>query len=258
MINFNGAFIKLVLEEIGIVRKLNNLIMSCITFVHYKVILNGELTESFHPSYGIRQGDPLSPYIFVFCMEKLSHIINQKLSKGNWKTMKVSMGRQTISHLLFAYDLILFGSATNHQAEVMKNFLDKFCDLSGEQISFSKSRVFCFNNISDNKAEVLATKCGYPVTNNLGKYLGVTLIHNRITKATYKGILEKSKKGLLLGKVLLFLLLVEVSLSKLLPQLFLFTLCNPSNFPLSCVLALTNLVETFSEVALLIKGRSIW
>ncbi|KAK2662565.1 hypothetical protein Ddye_001139 [Dipteronia dyeriana] len=82
----------------------------------------------------------------------------------------------------------------------MKNCLDTFCDPSGEQISFSKSRVFCSNNISDNKAKVLATKCGSPMTNNLGKYLGVPLIHNRITKATYKDILEKSEKRLVSWK----------------------------------------------------------
>ena len=59
-----------------------DLIMWCITSVQYKVVLNGELTKAFTPSCDIRQSDPLSPYIFVLYMEKLSHLINQKLNLG--------------------------------------------------------------------------------------------------------------------------------------------------------------------------------
>ncbi|KAK2664916.1 hypothetical protein Ddye_003490 [Dipteronia dyeriana] len=81
-----------VLDEVGIVGRLNNLIMSCVSSVQYKVILNGELSDRFNPRSGIRQGDPLSPYIFVLCMEKLSHIINPKLMEGDWTPVKVSRG----------------------------------------------------------------------------------------------------------------------------------------------------------------------
>ncbi|KAK3185164.1 hypothetical protein Dsin_032450 [Dipteronia sinensis] len=95
------GFIKQVLEEFGITGKMNNLIMSCITNVQYKVIVNGELSESFTPKCGIRQADPLSPYIFVLCMEKLSHIISQKLSEGTWKPVRISRRGPAISHLFF-------------------------------------------------------------------------------------------------------------------------------------------------------------
>ncbi|KAL5831019.1 hypothetical protein ACOSQ4_016373 [Xanthoceras sorbifolium] len=73
------GFIREVLTEIGIEGKILELIMFCVTSVEYKVVLNGELSEAFKPSCGIRQGDPLSPYIFVLCMEKLSHLIEQKV-----------------------------------------------------------------------------------------------------------------------------------------------------------------------------------
>ncbi|KAK3193217.1 hypothetical protein Dsin_024527 [Dipteronia sinensis] len=140
-----------VLEEVGIVGRLNNLIMSCVSSAQYKVILNGELTESFHPRSGIRQGDHLSPYIFVLCMEKLSHIINQKLAEGAWKTVKVSRRGRGISHLFFTDDLILFGQASVDQVETIRECLDTFCDLWA---------------------------------------------NSRITKSTYKDILEKSQKRL--------------------------------------------------------------
>ena len=88
--------------------------MSCVTNVSYNVVVNGELTESFTPKCGIRQGDPLSLYIFVLCMEKLSHIIQQKLFDKAWSPIKISKGGPDISHLFFADDLILFGKA-HHQ-----------------------------------------------------------------------------------------------------------------------------------------------
>ncbi|KAK3219643.1 hypothetical protein Dsin_013613 [Dipteronia sinensis] len=114
------GFIKAVLDDVGIEGKINKLIMRYVSSFQYKVILNGEVSDNFRPKSGIRQGDPLSPYIFVLCMEKLSHTINQKFVKGSWKPVKISRG-PAISHIFFADDLILFGQASLQQAEVMKD-----------------------------------------------------------------------------------------------------------------------------------------
>ncbi|KAK0582485.1 hypothetical protein LWI29_026126 [Acer saccharum] len=75
-------FIKQVLEEVGVVGKLNDLIMSCITNVQYKVIVNGELSENFSPNYGIRQGDPLLPISLCYVWRSypiLSHRKHQNI-----------------------------------------------------------------------------------------------------------------------------------------------------------------------------------
>ena len=120
------------MEEVGIEGRLNDLMMSCISEVNYKVVVNGELSESFVPKCGIRQGDPLSPYIFVLCMENLSHVINQKLIEKSWIPVKISKGGPDIFHLFFVDDLILFGKATLQQAQIMRECLDTFCDISGQ------------------------------------------------------------------------------------------------------------------------------
>ena len=184
------------LEEVGIVGALNNLFVSCITNVTYRVIVNGEMSEVFRPQCGIRQGDPLSPYIFVLCMEKLSHIIHQKLHDGVWKPVKTSRGGPDIYHLFFADDLILFGKASLQQAIVMREALDLFCDLSGQQVSFPKSRIHCSRNVNGILAKKLEDVCGSPITQNLGNYLGVPLIHGRITRDTYNDIIVKTQKRL--------------------------------------------------------------
>ncbi|KAK3212866.1 hypothetical protein Dsin_017572 [Dipteronia sinensis] len=170
--------------------------MNYVSSVQFKVILNGETSDNCRAKSGIRQGDPLSPYLFVLCMEKMSHIIHHKLTEGIWKPVKISRNGPAISHLFFADDLILFGQDSVQQAQLMKDCIDMFCDISGQQVSFPKSRVLCSNNVSNGFAKTLAEIYGSPVTKNLGKYHGVPLIHCRITKDTYKEILEKTQSRL--------------------------------------------------------------
>lgn len=54
-----------------LVRRFSDLILHCISTSRMRVLWNGEALEEFHPSRGIRQGDPLSLYLFVLCIEKL-------------------------------------------------------------------------------------------------------------------------------------------------------------------------------------------
>ncbi|KAK3204388.1 hypothetical protein Dsin_018434 [Dipteronia sinensis] len=123
--------------------------------------------------------------------------VKEKLGFMAWKIdLATAYGGPKVSDLFFTDDFILFGHASEHQASITRNCLDSFYDLSGEHVSFSNSRVFCSNNISDAKAKELGDLCGSPITKNLGNYLGVPLIHGRITKNTYNHILEKSQKRL--------------------------------------------------------------
>ncbi|KAK2641914.1 hypothetical protein Ddye_023677 [Dipteronia dyeriana] len=103
---------------------------------------------------------------------------------GVWKHVKVSIRGPVISHLFFIDYLILFGNAYLSQAKVMKECLDSFCWLSGQEVSFPKSRVFYSKNISNFNARFFTSACGSPITMNFGNYLGNPLIHD------YKEILD--------------------------------------------------------------------
>jgi len=104
-------FLRLTLTDFGFPLSIINLIVSCITSPSFSFNWNGERLNSFKPKRGLRQGDPLSPYLFVLCMEKLSLMIHHEVSTNIWKPVKISRDGPCFSHLLFADDCLLFTKA---------------------------------------------------------------------------------------------------------------------------------------------------
>ncbi|CAL9022282.1 unnamed protein product [Prunus brigantina] len=151
-----------------------NGIYVCVSSLTYHICVNGELIESFTPRKGIRQGDPLSLYLFVLCIEKLSHIIVDVVGKHKWKFVKSSQYGHTVSRLFFADDLILFAEASPdrvvtspYQARLMKQCLELFCKVSGQIVNFEKSAIYCSPNTCKDMATDISHICGSPLTDNL-------------------------------------------------------------------------------------------
>lgn len=124
-----------------------NVIMDCITTPSLQVLWNGEPTESFIPSRGIRQGDPFSPYLFVMCMERLYQTIEENIINKKWKPIYASRNGPMLSNLFFADAIVLFAEASEEQAYVIHDCLTRFCSASSQKISLPKSRVFFSRNV---------------------------------------------------------------------------------------------------------------
>lgn len=88
--------------------KLIKVIMSYVSSANNSILFNGGTLEAFAISRGIRQGDSLSPYLFIPRMEYLGYLIYKECAEGNWTPMKASRLNVGVSHLFFANDLILF------------------------------------------------------------------------------------------------------------------------------------------------------
>lgn len=89
------------MKRMGFCEKWVTLVMECVTTVRYSIAHGGEVFGDIIPSRGIRQGDPLSPYLFILCAEGLSALI-RKYEKEKWlRGCKVARGAPVISHMLF-------------------------------------------------------------------------------------------------------------------------------------------------------------
>jgi hypothetical protein len=99
---------------------------------------NGVLSHSFSPSRGLRQGDPLSAYLFLLVADGLSTLLKHKESLGLFEGVKVCRRASSVSHLLFADDSLLFFRATVEQAQVVRGVLGTFERCLGQPLSPSK------------------------------------------------------------------------------------------------------------------------
>ena len=100
-----------------------DLIMLCDSTVSYKVLRNGAEVGPIIPSRGLRQGDPLSLYLFIICAEGLSSLICNQERAGFLHGIKVARSAPSISHLFFADDCLLFFKANLNEARIIKSLL---------------------------------------------------------------------------------------------------------------------------------------
>ncbi|GLT49358.1 hypothetical protein SLA2020_229210 [Shorea laevis] len=185
------TFLREVLIDFNLPEPLVRLIMFSVTSLQLSIIWNGEELPYFQPQRGLRQGDPLSPYLFIMVMEKFSHMIMSRLHENQWAPFKLSRGGLALSHLFFADDLMLFGTASTTQIDTIMACLDEFAERLGLEINLKKSKLFVSPNIQGQLANSFSSACGIPLTNDLGIYLGVPIIHGRFKASSYKYILEK-------------------------------------------------------------------
>ena len=189
-------FIRNTLEEMNFPIRMVEVIMECITSPTMRVLWNGEPSEVFQPSRGIRQGDPLSPYLFVLCMERFNQVIEEAIIQGHWKPIYASRGGPKLSNLFFADDIILFAEASSSQAQIIQDCLNRFCSASGQKVSLPKSRVYFSKNVSTADRENICAQLGMEVTEDLGTYLGMPTLTSRVTKETYGHLCEKMDRRL--------------------------------------------------------------
>ena len=172
-----------------------SLIMSYVTTSSISVLDNGGALEPFLPSKGIRQTDPLSPYLFILCKEVLGVLITKKCDAKLWDLISASKGGLAFSHLFFANDLILFVKADRKNCVAIRDALDSLCSLSGQKVSNAKSRAFFSPNVSAESRAELCEILGFRSTPSLGKYLGFPIKHSSMHQ-DFGFIIEQVQKRL--------------------------------------------------------------
>jgi hypothetical protein len=166
-------YLRGIMLKLGFHHLFVNLIMSCVTSVSFSIKINGFFTEAFRPTRGIRQGDPISPYLFLLCSEGLSCMLKATgpvhLSRG----VRVGVHSPWISHLLFADDCIVFSEASQGGASRLMEILLKYNRGSGQLINREKSAIFFSKNCQQDMKEVVCQELDIHKEALAEKYLGL-------------------------------------------------------------------------------------
>jgi hypothetical protein len=184
------------LHKLGFAGQWISWIMSCVKTVTYSVRLNGELLETFTPTRGLRQGDPLSPYLFLFVAEGLSRLLQREIDAGQIKELKVCRRSPGISHLLFADDSLLFFEASADQANKVKTVLNSYEAATGQLLSPGKCSLLLGNRCSNETGQMVAAILGIQTVGFDEKYLGLPVPEGRMKDGKFQPVKEKAKKCL--------------------------------------------------------------
>lgn len=112
---------------------------------------NGMSVGPIIPGRGLRQGDPLSPYLFLICVEGLSNSLDNVAARGEITGCRISATAPEITHLLFADDSFLFFKAQVSEVLQVKKIVEDYANKSGQAINFQKSGIFYSSNVRRDK-----------------------------------------------------------------------------------------------------------
>jgi hypothetical protein len=122
-------------------------IMACAQSVKYKVRYNDQETEGFLPTRGLRQGDPLSPYLFLICAEGLSSLLAHQEEFRGIEEIRVCRSAQSVSHLLFTDDSMILMKANLINAASLRQSLDQYSANFGQMVSEAKCSIYFSPNV---------------------------------------------------------------------------------------------------------------
>lgn len=115
-----------VLTKMGFSERWMHLMIKCVSTVRYEIVNSGRKMGPITPTRGIRQGDPLSPYLFLVCAEGFSALINKYVKSGWISGCRVARGAPVISHMLFADDSYVYGKSSLEEANKISQLLHSF------------------------------------------------------------------------------------------------------------------------------------
>jgi hypothetical protein len=163
--------------------------MKCVETTSFSVCINGNLFGFFQGKCGVRQGDPLSPYLFIICMEYFSRLlkINTQHSGFHFHPKCQALG---ISHFGFAEDILLLCRCDMVSVSIILHQLHVFGEISGLVINAAKSSIFFAGVLGDMKQAILGlsqfTEGTFPF-----KYLGVPLSPHKLLASQFSPLIHK-------------------------------------------------------------------
>ncbi|XP_009107743.1 uncharacterized protein LOC103833410 [Brassica rapa] len=170
-----------------------NFIQKCISTVSYSFLVNDTALGEVIPSRGIRQGDPLSPYVLILCGEVLSGLCRAGQTSGALTGVKIGHRCPLINHLLFADDTMIFTKASTENCSALTLILKDYEKASGQLINATKSSIsFSSKTPRETRARVKLL-LGIEKEGGTGKYLGLPELFSRRKRDLFSSIVDRIK-----------------------------------------------------------------
>lgn len=134
--SINWNYLDSIMGQMGFGTKWRSWIRGCLRSLMASVLVNGSPTEEFPISKGVRQGDPLSPFLFIIAMEGLNVAMKEACNKGLFQGIKLPHNGPKVSHLFYVDDAIFVGEWNSSSIKNLSRILNCFHVSSGLKVKF--------------------------------------------------------------------------------------------------------------------------
>ncbi|XP_058733186.1 uncharacterized protein LOC131604785 [Vicia villosa] len=163
--------------------------MAVITSVTYRFCVNGEFTEIMEAKRGIRQGDPISPLLFVIMMEYMNRIMSRLQQNLGFKHHS-KCARIGLTHLTFADDVLLFSRGDYQSIELLLTAFREFSESTGLVVNPHKCKMFC-SGMDEDTVKRIKSLSGFSSGSLPVRYLGIPLTSKKLSIAQYLPLIER-------------------------------------------------------------------
>jgi hypothetical protein len=167
-------YIRAVLVSFGFDHAWIRWVLQLTSSAFFSILVNGVPSKPFSPSRGIRQGDPLSPFLFILIAEGLGRYIKAAITEGSLKGLPLHNIQPAPSHSQFVDDTLLLNSPTVQEAVKLNSILSDFTEASGMSLNLDKSKLYFFNTPPPVQRHI-SRLLGIPRSSLPSNYLGIPL-----------------------------------------------------------------------------------
>ncbi|GJU14825.1 putative RNA-directed DNA polymerase [Tanacetum coccineum] len=170
-------------------------VIACLSSSSISILVNGSPTKEFVMERGVRQGDPLSPFLFILAAEGLNALMKEAVNNNIFNGVRVGADGVVVSHLQYADDTIIFREWSRENACILMNILKCFEEVAGLKINLHKSKLYGVG-VETNELERMAhfLRCGvgeFPFM-----YLGLPIEVNMKRMSAWNGVVDRFKSRL--------------------------------------------------------------
>ncbi|WRX16205.1 Reverse transcriptase domain - like 10 [Theobroma cacao] len=170
----NWEFLYLMMEHFGFNAHWITMIKTCISNCWFSLLINGSLVGYFKSDRGLRQGDSISPLLFILAAEYLSRGINHLFSRYN-SLQYLSGCSMPVSHLAFADDIVIFTNGCSSALQKIMVFLQEYEQVSGQKVNHQKSCFITSDGCPLSRRQIITRTTGFQHKTLPVIYLGAPL-----------------------------------------------------------------------------------